>query len=104
MSLHDNPDLDAPIFGARNIARAAKLFERDEETDQIVLDKHGQPEVDVRKGFYLLETGAIRAKLVKGRHTDEVKGKHKKGDQKSRGQWVTTLRLIRQSLLPGETG
>ena len=43
---------------------------------------------DERKAFYLLETGAIRAKRVKGLHTDDEKGKHKKGDPKrSKDTW-----------------
>ena len=79
-------DLDAPIWGAKRIAAAAGLFKKDKKT--------GKKKLDERKGFYLLESGAIRAKQVKGRDED--------GNEKTRGQWVTTLRLIRESLLPIE--
>jgi hypothetical protein len=78
--------LDTPIWGAANIAAAAGLFKKDKKT--------GKKKLDERKGFYLLESGAIRAKQVKGRDED--------GNEKTRGQWVTTLRLIRESLLPIE--
>jgi len=39
-----------------------------------------------------LESGAIATKRVKGRD--------KEGQEKSRGQWVSTPRAIRNSLLP----
>ena len=93
-------DLDAPIWGAKAIARELNLFtkEKDKKTRKLT----GRIVPDERKAFYLLETGAIRSKRVKGLHTDDEKGKHKKGDPKTRGQWVTTLRLIYKSILPGE--
>jgi hypothetical protein len=80
--------LDAPLWGAEAIAIEANLFKKN--------DKTGKTEPDRRRAYYLLETGAIKAKRVKGQDED--------GRDKKRGQWVTTLRLIRQSLLPGETG
>jgi len=80
--IHDDEHLDRPIWGAKAIAREANLFKDSAET--------GEREPDERKAFYLLETGAIAAKRVKGR-------------DKERGQWVTTPRLIRNSLLPSET-
>jgi len=80
----DIKDPDALIWNAKAIARAANLYKKNKKT--------GRKEVDVRKGFYLLETGAICAKQVKGHDKD--------GKENKRGQWVTTLRLIRQSLLP----
>jgi hypothetical protein len=77
-------DLDKPVWGGRAIAIEANLFKKNDET--------GELEPDERKAFYLLETGAIRAKQVKGRD--------KEGKEKERGQWVSTRRLILQSLLP----
>ena len=44
------------------------------------------------EGLLLLESGAIAANRVKGRG--------KEGKEKKRGQWVSTPRLIRDSLLP----
>ena len=91
--LEKTRDLDAPIWGAKAIARELNLFteEKDKKTRKLTC----KIVPDERKAFYLLETGAIRAKQVKGRDKD--------GKQKEHGQWVTTLRLIRQSLLPAET-
>jgi hypothetical protein len=77
-------NLDDTIWGAEQIAEAANLYKRDKKT--------GEKKPDVRKAFYLLETGAIAAKRVIGRDKD--------GQAKTRGQWVSTLRLIRNSLLP----
>jgi hypothetical protein len=71
--------LDAPVWGAEAIAREAGLYR--------INPKTGKPEVHVRKAFHLLEIGAIAAKRVRGRGKD-------------RGQWVSTPRLIRNSLLP----
>jgi hypothetical protein len=82
----DDAYLDAPIWGAKAIAIAANLFKDNAET--------GEREPYERKAQYLLETGVIAAKRAKGHDKD--------GKEKARGQWVTTLRLIRQSLLPGE--
>jgi hypothetical protein len=86
MSIIDNLD-DQPIWGAERIAEAANLYKRDKKT--------GEKKPDVRKAFYLLETGAIAAKQVIGRYKD--------GQPKARGQWVSTPRLIRNSLLPETT-
>jgi hypothetical protein len=83
-------DLDAPIWGAKAIARELNLFT--EEKHKTTRKPTGKIVPDERKAFYLLETGAIRAKQVRGRDDG--------GKEKQRGQWVTTLRLIRQSLLP----
>lgn len=85
-------DLDAPIWGAKAIARELNLFTA--EKNKKTRKPTGKTVPDERKAFYLLETGAIRAKQVRGRDGD--------GKEKQRGQWVTTLRLIRQSLLPTE--
>jgi hypothetical protein len=90
--------LDDPIFGAKRIGRAARIFERDKKTDEIKLDKDGRPVVDERKAFYLLETGAIAAKRVIG------KKENKEGKKSARGQWCSSLRLIRASLLPESAG
>ncbi len=75
----EDSNLDRPIWGAQAIAKEANLF-----------DDEGN--ADVRKTYYLLESGAIAAKRVKGRD--------KEGNEKKRGQWVSTQRLIRDSLLP----
>jgi hypothetical protein len=79
MTNPEDSNLDKPVWGARAIAKEANLF-----------DDEGN--VDERKAYYLLESGAIAAKRVKGRD--------KEGNEKKRGQWVSTPRLIRDSLLP----
>jgi hypothetical protein len=89
-----NTDLDSPIFGAKEIGRAACIFKRDKKTGELVTDENGRPEVDERKTFHLLETGAISARHVVG------KKKNKNGEKPERGQWCTTLRHIRSSLIP----
>ena len=66
--------LDIPIWGAEPIGRAAGLFKENGE-------------VDVRATYYLLERGVITAKRVKA-------------PGKNRGQWVSTPRLVRNSVLP----
>ena len=63
-------DLDEILWGAEAISRAAELVKPDGS-------------VDLRRGFYLLETGAV----------DATKVGHPK-----RGRWVSTLRRIRRSL------
>lgn len=75
----EDSNLDRPVWGALAIAEVANLF-----------DDEGN--ADVRKAYYLLETGAIAARRVRGRDKD--------GKEKKRGQWVSTPRLIRDSLLP----
>ena len=87
----DETDLDALIWGAVAIGREACVFKKD-KTGEIVRDKNGQPVVDERASFYLLESGAIPARRVIGLNRD--------GTKKSRGQWCTTRRHIRNSLLP----
>jgi hypothetical protein len=82
MTMQD--DLDRPIWGAEAIAREAGLFINKKSK------RKGEP--DTRKCYYLLETGVIAARRVKGRDED--------GKIKNRGQWVSTPRLIRNSLLP----
>jgi hypothetical protein len=87
--------LDVPIWGAKAIAKAAGLFKKDKKTGQVKKDKKtGEPIPDDRKGFYLIEIGAIRAKHVKGFDKD--------GNENARGQLVSTQRLINQSILPDE--
>jgi hypothetical protein len=72
-------DLDKKLWGARAIAEEADLYR--------INPKTGKTEPHVRKAFHLLEIGAIAAKRVKG-------------EGKDRGTWVSTPRLIRNSLLP----
>ena len=74
--------LDKPVWGAEAIAREANLYRTNKKT--------GKTELHTRKAFHLLEIGAIAAKRVKG-------------EGKDRGQWVSTPRLIRNSLLPETT-
>jgi hypothetical protein len=53
-------NLDSFIYGAREIGRAADLYLRD-KNGKTVLDKNGNPKVDVRKAHYALEKGYIDA-------------------------------------------
>jgi hypothetical protein len=86
-------DLDAPIWHASGIAKAAGLFKKDKKTGRVEKDKKtGEPIPDARKGQYLVDIGVIPAKRVKGRD--------KEGKEKGRGQLVSSLRLILQSILP----
>jgi hypothetical protein len=62
--------LDAPIWGATKIGEAAGILKDDGS-------------VDLRRTFYLLETGALDASKV--------------GHPK-RGRWVSTPRRVRRSL------
>ena len=91
--MREEQDLDRPIWGAQAIGREGGIFKKHKKTGKLVRDKNGEPEVDVRKAFYLLETGAIAARQVKGRDKETKK-------EKERGQWVSTPRLIRNSLIP----
>ena len=54
-------NLDGFVYGAKAIGREADIYERDKETDEIILDEHGRPKVDVRKAHYALEQGYIDA-------------------------------------------
>lgn len=77
-------DPDEWIWGIEAIAAAANLFKRDEKT--------GETKPHIRKAAHLLSTGAIAARRVIGRDKD--------GKEHSRGQWVSSRRLIDNSLLP----
>jgi hypothetical protein len=90
MSLHDDPDLDLPLWSARQIGAAAGVFEVDEH-GKVVKDETGQPKVDLSKTFHLISIGVIPAK--------HVKGFDKNGKQKARGHLISSRRLIRDSLL-----
>jgi hypothetical protein len=80
-------DSDEWIWGIEAIAAEAKLFKRDEETGEI--------KPHVRKAAHLLTTGALAGRRVLGRDKD--------GNERKRGQWVSSPRLIRDSLLPKTT-
>jgi hypothetical protein len=56
-------------------------------------NEDGERVPDERKVFYLLEIGVLQAKRVVG--FDK-----KTGEDQSRGQWCSTPRLLRQSVLP----
>lgn len=77
-------DPDEWIWGIEAIAREANLFKQDEKT--------GESTPHVRRAAHMLSTGAIAGRCVKGRD--------KNGKEHSRGQWVSTRGLIRNSLLP----
>jgi hypothetical protein len=77
-------DSDEWIWGIEAIAAAANLFKQDEET--------GETKPHIRKAAHLLATGGIAGRRVIGRDKD--------GKEHSRGQWVSSRRLIRNSLLP----
>lgn len=81
-------DPDEWIWGIESIARAANLYKTDEET--------GETRPHIRKAAHLLSTGALAGRRVIGRDKET-------GKENSRGQWVSTPRLIRDSLLPPKT-
>jgi hypothetical protein len=77
MSEEKETDLDRPLWGAEAIGREAGLFKKEKETGQTVIDpKTGEPEVDIRRAFYLLESGLLPATKVGN-------------------QWSSTPRLVR---------
>jgi hypothetical protein len=80
-------DPDEWIWGIEAIAEAANLYHQDEKT--------GETKPHVRRAAHMLSTGALAGRCVKGRD--------KAGKEHSRGQWVSTPRLIRNSLLPKTT-
>jgi hypothetical protein len=84
-------NLDAPlddseewIWGIEAIAAAANLYHQ---------NKAGETVPHIRKAAHLLYTGALAGRCVKGRD-------QKTGKEHSRGQWVSSRRLIDSSLLP----
>jgi hypothetical protein len=86
---HDDSDLDALLWGAREIGRAACVFKKDEH-GKVVKDAHGEPEVDLPKIFHLIKIGVVPARHIRGRG-------------KSRGHLVSSKRQINIALLIGET-
>ena|ERR1700722_19377846 len=90
----DDRELDRPLWGAAAIAREANLYTQQTDAETGVVETVP----DVRKAYYLLESGALARKRVVG--TRPKKGNPKAREQKARGTWVSTRRLIRQSLLP----
>jgi len=67
--------LDSFLYGADAIGDEANIYVKD-ENGEIVRDKNGKPQVDVRKAYYALEMGYIDA-------------------DKFGRQWRSTLRRIR---------
>jgi hypothetical protein len=58
--MNENLDLDRPLWGVAEIGREAGLFKKDEK-GRTVIGKDGEPAVDTRKAFRLVEQGHIAA-------------------------------------------